>query len=219
MDGTLSHFLFSLAVSQVLAQLESLNHFEGHPLPKRFSLIPPPPPPRSRLYFFQPVFPHEYCLFGNPGFQSGCKSPCNSFWTFLTNFTQIWLKGSSLRNNHVPTRSVNSNSTPEEQELNSCPHWANIIVSLGSWYSLANPHLLRLALRDCWPWCGEEMKLMQRGRRWAEGYREQVCWKSDLAASSSPHRNYFVAKLNLYCFISNMSKAWLQLQMALFLWR
>lgn len=52
----MSHFLFSLAVSQVLAQLESLNHFEGHPLPKRFSLIPPPPPPAVVFIFFSLFF-------------------------------------------------------------------------------------------------------------------------------------------------------------------
>lgn len=152
---------------------------------------------------------------------SWLQDPLQEVLNLLDEFCSNLMEGQEgriLRNNHAPTRSVNTDIMTEEWELNSCPDWANIIVSLGSWYSLAHPHLLLFILQGCCPWSGKETKLMQWGWRWAEAYREQVCWESGLAASSFPHRNCFVAKLNLDCFVSNTWKAWLRHQMALFLW-
>lgn len=219
MDSSLYNFLFPLSISQMLTQLERLI-FNFNPLQK--DLL---------LWGFFPhcgqLFSFSICFFIWTLLMWPC---CFSVWlqvslqellNLLDEFCSDLTEGQKdriLRNNHAPTRSVNTDIMIEEWELNSCPDWANIIVSLGSWYSLAHPHLPLLALQGCCPWSGKETKLMQWGWRWAEGHREQVCWESGLAASSSPHRNCFVAKLNIYCFISNTWKAWLRHQMALFLW-
>lgn len=122
---------------------------------------------------FQSVFSHELSLCGHVF--SWLQVPFQELLNLLDEFCSNLMegqKGRILRNNHALTRSVNTDIMIEEWELNSCPDWANIIVSLGSWYSLAHLHLLLLALQGCCPWSGKETKLMQWGWRWAEWHRK-----------------------------------------------
>lgn len=105
--------------------------------------------PCKKIYCCEVFFPHCGQLFS--------FSICFFIWTLLMwpCCFSVWLqvslqellnlldefcsdltegqKDRILRNNHAPTRSVNTDIMIEEWELNSCPDWANIIVSLGSW--------------------------------------------------------------------------------------
>lgn len=140
MDDSLPH-LFSLSTFKCYPTTKPESFLIPTPS-KRFSLIPQLislPLSLSLLLFFLRLFFHINIHHAAMLAFSLAASPPPIAW--VTNFCQAWWKGSCFRNNYLPRRFVNTDSIPEEKEIILFFQWENIIIVLGSWYTLANLYL------------------------------------------------------------------------------
>lgn len=137
-----------------LPHLFSLSTFKCYPTTKPESFLIPTPSKKifidstvnfspslslSLLLFFLRLFFHINIHHAAMLAFSLAASPPPIAW--VTNFCQAWWKGSCFRNNYLPRRFVNTDSIPEEKEIILFFQWENIIIVLGSWYTLANLYL------------------------------------------------------------------------------